>query len=279
MAEKPILEYKEDGRIILEGVKITKKSNPKLYKYFSKKRKEQGEEKGKQEEINKSRRGAGLVGLAACVAVTGILGLDLIRSYFSPRQAEEYARKQLERKLTNEDLYRFRQEAGYVDGVESLVGSEIKAVEEVVEAEPVVRIEPEKVKPNLDKIDYDAIIQIESAGNPRAYNKNSGARGLMQITPIVLKEWNNLHPNEKCSLNDLYNPEINKKIGIWYLENRIKRIYLPNVGLTGSIENILAAYNWGIGNLEKNGDAVENFNTLPTETREYIGKYNKINSN
>ena len=36
----------------------------------------------------------------------------------------------------------------------------------------------------------DAIIQVESRGNPNAYNKTSGATGAMQIKKIVVDDCN-----------------------------------------------------------------------------------------
>lgn len=125
-------------------------------------------------------------------------------------------------------------------------------------------------------IDYNAIEQIESAGNPKAYNKNSGARGLRQITPIVLEEWNQFHLNEKYNLDDLFDSEANRKIGNWYIYERIP-FFLRHYSLEDSIENRLAAYNWGIGNLRKFGNVRENnLNKLPDETRKYIEKYRKL---
>ncbi len=124
-------------------------------------------------------------------------------------------------------------------------------------------------------IDNEIIINIESKGNPKAHNKSEGARGLMQIRPIVLKEWNLLNPGQKYTLNDLFNPDINKKIGTWYF-NRIETVYLPNHKLEQNLENKLASYNWGIGNLSNIGDAKKNFSKLPLTTQKYIRKYKKL---
>jgi len=127
------------------------------------------------------------------------------------------------------------------------------------------------------ELNYDAIEQIESSGNPRAYNRNSGARGLRQITPIVLKEWNQLHPNEQYSLEDLFDARINRKIGNWYLEERIP-YYLKYYGLEDNVENRLASYNWGIGNVKRIGGIRKNMDMLPRETRNYIEKYKQLTS-
>lgn len=115
------------------------------------------------------------------------------------------------------------------------------------------------------------VIKTESSGNPVAVNKKTRAIGLMQITPPVLEEWNNFNSQEKYSELDLYNPEINKKIGEWYLTKRIPQ-QLKSEGIEKNIYNILAAYNWGIGNLKKIGDALKNFHKLPEETKNFIIK-------
>lgn len=122
-------------------------------------------------------------------------------------------------------------------------------------------------------MDINKIINIESSGNPFAHNKHSGARGLMQVTPIVLEEWNYFNPSQKYTCESLFNPEINRKIGTWYL-NRIKDHYIPYYGLGQNIENILIAYNSGIKNLCKMREK-RDFNLLPKETQEYIRKYKK----
>jgi len=87
-----------------------------------------------------------------------------------------------------------------------------------------------------EEVNVDIIIQIESGGDPNAYNKKSGAIGLMQITPIVLEEWFNyghditflVSPNapiEKYNeKNMLYSGAINRTIGTWYLNTRVPQL-------------------------------------------------------
>ena len=60
-------------------------------------------------------------------------------------------------------------------------------------------------------INMNAIRTIESNGNAFAYNRYSHARGLYQITPIVLKEYNKLN-KVNHSEGDLFNPLVNEKI-------------------------------------------------------------------
>jgi soluble lytic murein transglycosylase-like protein len=115
-------------------------------------------------------------------------------------------------------------------------------------------------------INMRAIQTIESHGNPRAYNKGSQARGLYQITPICLKEYNQFH-TQKYTVQELFNPDINGKIATWYLTVRIQQM-LRHYKISVTVENILWAYNAGISNVIKR--------TKPTETANYIKKYNTL---
>ncbi len=45
----------------------------------------------------------------------------------------------------------------------------------------------------------NAIAQVESKGNPKAVNKNGNCVGLLQITPILVKECNNILKQKKSS--------------------------------------------------------------------------------
>jgi soluble lytic murein transglycosylase-like protein len=126
---------------------------------------------------------------------------------------------------------------------------------------------------NAEEVDVDTVIMIESSGNPMAYNSGSKAKGLMQITPICLREWNKCHIRDGHSGDELYNPAINRKIGSWYLNEKIP-IYLRFYNLEDSAENRLMAYNWGIGNLRKYMRG--QYTTIPKETENYIKKYNKL---
>lgn len=117
------------------------------------------------------------------------------------------------------------------------------------------------------EIDLNKIITIESAGNPRAYNRYSNARGLCQITPVCLKDYNLFH-KVKYSSNDLFTLAINKVIASWYLEIRIPQL-LRHYGKEVNTRNILVSYNAGISYVVRN-------KPLPKETRGYIKKYNRL---
>jgi hypothetical protein len=117
------------------------------------------------------------------------------------------------------------------------------------------------------EIDMDIIAIIESNNNPLAYNFKSKARGLYQITPICLEDYNNYHKH-KYTLPELFNPIINKKITKWYIEKRIPQM-LNYYGYKATDKNIIISYNAGIKYIVKGL-------SLPQETRLYLKKYHKL---
>ena len=117
-------------------------------------------------------------------------------------------------------------------------------------------------------VDLSAISTIESSGNADAHNIRSGARGLYQITPICLTEWNNFHPGDTYQIYDLFNPQINTRIAYWYFEERIPQM-IRNFKKQDTIENRLIAYNAGIWYVKEGKE-------IPTETKNYIKKYQRI---
>ncbi len=141
-------------------------------------------------------------------------------------------------------------------------------------------------------IDINAIIQIESKGDPNARG-SVGEIGLMQISPIVIIEWFNVigmfgtsyeipgdarspivYGNNYTS-SDLFTPSINVKIGTWYLE-RIRDHYCKVWNIPPTIEHIIIGYNWGVGNLRTWYRAGSDWNKLPRTTKNYIKKYRRI---
>lgn len=118
---------------------------------------------------------------------------------------------------------------------------------------------------NQKDVDMNKIYQIESSGNPKAFNKGANAIGLGQITPIVLKEWNNMN-KQKHTSQDLYDKNINMKIADWYMNKRIPQM-LKSLKLPDTIKNRIISYNAGVSAVKKN--------ILPKETYNYIQKYNK----
>jgi len=126
------------------------------------------------------------------------------------------------------------------------------------------------------EINLEIIKQIESSGNPHAYNKRSGATGLYQITPICLEDYNQFHPRPLCTppistcerfwemhMTEMYNPEKNYLVANWYMNTRIPQL-LKHFKHLDTVENRLVSYKCGIDCVGKK---------LDKETRKYINKY------
>jgi hypothetical protein len=94
-----------------------------------------------------------------------------------------------------------------------------------------------------------AVIKAESNGNASAVSP-AGAQGLMQLMPATASE---------LGVRNAFDPEQNIMAGTSYLRRLLDRY-------RGDVRLSLAAYNWGMGNLERRP------NTMPKETRNYIVK-------
>ena len=96
---------------------------------------------------------------------------------------------------------------------------------------------------NLDPYLIAAIINVESNFNKNAISSKD-ARGLMQIIPKT-GEWAASKLGiENFTVELLFEPETNIRIGTWYLD-MLKKEFGDNIQL------ILAAYNGGSGNVNK----------------------------
>jgi soluble lytic murein transglycosylase-like protein len=101
-----------------------------------------------------------------------------------------------------------------------------------------------------------AVIQSESGGNPLAVSR-AGARGLMQLMPETAAELGVTNP---------FDPAQNIMGGTSYLRRLLDRY-------RGDVKLALAAYNWGMGNLERHPEA------MPRETKNFIATVEKFQRN
>jgi hypothetical protein len=92
-----------------------------------------------------------------------------------------------------------------------------------------------------------AVVRAESGFDPEAVSP-AGAQGLMQLMPGTAEE---------LGVSDPFDPRENVMAGTRYLRRLLDRY-------DGDRELALAAYNWGMGNLEDSPDA------LPEETVTYV---------
>lgn len=120
----------------------------------------------------------------------------------------------------------------------------------------------------IDEALVDAVIAVESGGNPKAVSK-VGAKGLMQLMDATGKEW-----HKKLGIAEPYSPfdeEQNRRIGTAYLEWLLGQ-FLGNDKLA------LAAYNGGIGYIrrklkQRKAQRYEDIESiLYKETRDYVKK-------
>lgn len=111
--------------------------------------------------------------------------------------------------------------------------------------------------PDFDRL-VAAVIQQESAGNPNAFNRSSGASGLMQVMPGTARDPGfGVRP---MNWNNRFNAGESERFGRDYLGAMLNRY-------DGQVDRALAAYNWGPGNAD---DWSGNRNNLPAETQDYL---------
>ena len=101
-----------------------------------------------------------------------------------------------------------------------------------------------------------AVIQAESGGNPLAVSR-AGARGLMQLMPGTAAD---------LGVSNPFDPVQNIMGGTQYLRKLLDRY-------RGDVKLALAAYNWGMGNLEKRPES------MPRETKNYISQVENLYRN
>jgi len=105
-----------------------------------------------------------------------------------------------------------------------------------------------------------SIIQVESKGNFNAYNENTDAVGILQITPIMLKHANKIVGYDRYKLDDRWNVE--KSIEIFWI---VQEYHNPNLWLDQ------ACHLWNAGISDKK------FWDITSDYREMVSiEYNKL---
>ncbi len=112
-------------------------------------------------------------------------------------------------------------------------------------------IQEASVMYNVDAKLIESVIKVESNSDPSATSPK-GAMGLMQLMPDTARELGVKNP---------YDARENIMGGTRYLKTLLDRY-------NGQVDLALAAYNWGMGNLEKKP------HNIPRETLDYIAKVN-----
>lgn len=98
-----------------------------------------------------------------------------------------------------------------------------------------------------------AVIKAESNFNPNAVS-HAGARGLMQLMPGTARS---------LGVSDSFDPEQNVMGGTKFLRDLLERY-------NGDVDSVLAAYNWGPGNVDKRSGR------MPAETRSYLARVKQL---
>ena len=141
-----------------------------------------------------------------------------------------------------------------IEGLLSLLPSnKAQAVKEIRNQSGLLATQSFSYDPLIQKI-----IMAESSGNPKAVSKK-GAKGLMQIMDATAKQPGfGIKP-----LKDPFDPVENVRFGTEYFNALMKRYDNDTV-------SALAAYNYGLGNVDKWRKKGSKVSKLPKETQNYI---------
>ena len=118
---------------------------------------------------------------------------------------------------------------------------------------------------DLDPAFLAAVIYAESKFDASA-RSDSGAIGLMQLTPETAKGIALRTGGHRFRVSDLDDPEINVRYGAWYLRNLFQKYHDERL--------VLAAYNAGQGNVD-DWRAAGGEIRFP-ETRAYVDRVEKL---
>ena len=106
-----------------------------------------------------------------------------------------------------------------------------------------------------------AVMHQESGGKINA-RSSAGAQGLFQIMPGTARD---------LSLASAYEPQDSARAAARYLSQLYRRY-------NGNLKQTLAAYNWGMGNVDRWINNGQSHRALPRETQNYIASVKKLKS-
>lgn len=183
---------------------------------------------------------------------SSLLILVLVLGLASPAAAQIYSWRDADGKLVLSD--RPRDDKGAMNTYAVLGAATVRATKPLVPSARSAKYEASisehsrRMGVSADLV--RAVIQVESAFNPTAVS-TKGAMGLMQLMPATAQELGVTNPFE---------PDQNIRGGVAYLKRLLERY-------DHKVELALAAYNAGMGTVEKYGD-VPPFK----ETQSYVKK-------
>ncbi len=111
----------------------------------------------------------------------------------------------------------------------------------------------------------EAIAMQESTGRNLGVHPDGVSAGMFGVTPIVLQEWNNFHPDDQ--ITDRIAFRNNVRIAAWYIGKRIPQM-IKHYDKKNTLENRMLAYNAGIS-------YVSNEKLMPMSTSGYIERIKK----
>ena len=118
---------------------------------------------------------------------------------------------------------------------------------------------------DLDPYLVCAMIKAESSFNPEAVSGDN-AMGLMQLMHDTAQDIANRVGIEDFSDDMLFDPETNIRLGCAYMQ------YLSGL-FDGNMDYVIAAYNWGLGNVREWVKTDPKLENIPAaETEKYLKK-------